>query len=182
MSKFFEVLPYRLNEETELIDYEKLSFLATAYRPKLIVAGASAYSRLIDFQYFRKVCDSIGAYLLADISHTAGLMSAQVMPCPFDYADIVMTTTHKSLRGPRGALIFYRIGPKAKDKKGTVIDYDLQRHIDAAVFPALQGGPHFHTISAITVALQEAKSPQFKRYAQQVIVNSQRMAEALLKR
>jgi len=127
----------------------------------LIVAGASAYSRLIDFKKFRQVCDSINAYLLADISHPAGLMAAGVIPGPFAEADVVTTTTHKTLRGTRGALIYYKVGSK-KDKKGNEIKYDLKQKIDSAVFPGLQGGPHNHSIAAIAVALKEVQSSEFK--------------------
>jgi glycine hydroxymethyltransferase len=127
----------------------------------LIVAGASAYSRLIDFKKFRQVCDSVNAYLLADISHPAGLMAAGVIPGPFAEADVVTTTTHKTLRGTRGALIYYKVGSK-KDKKGNEIKYDLKQKIDSAVFPGLQGGPHNHSIAAIAVTLKEVQSAEFK--------------------
>jgi glycine hydroxymethyltransferase len=125
------------------------------------VAGASAYSRLIDFKKFRQVCDSVNAYLLADISHPAGLMAAGVIPGPFAEADVVTTTTHKTLRGTRGALIYYKVGSK-KDKKGNEIKYDLNQKIDSAVFPGLQGGPHNHSIAAIAVTLKEVQSAEFK--------------------
>ena len=157
-SKYFEVFPYRLNEETGVIDYETLHKNALIYRPKLIIAGASAYSRLIDYKKFRDICDEIGAYLLADMAHPAGLISAGVIPSPFPYSDVVTTTTHKTLRGTRGALIFYRVG-STKDKKGNEIKYDLKSKIDAAVFPGLQGGPHMHSIAGIAVALGEANTP-----------------------
>ncbi|CAK61092.1 unnamed protein product (macronuclear) [Paramecium tetraurelia] len=182
VSSYFEVMPYRLNEETELIDYEQLEVLAKAFRPKLIVAGASAYARIIDFQAIRKICDSVKAYLLADISHTAGMMAAEQLPSPFPYADVVMTTTHKSMRGPRGSLIFYRVGQKEIDKTGKPINYDLKTKIDQAVFPGLQGGPHFHTITSIAVALEEAKTPEFKNYQKNVLSNSKKLADELLKR
>ena len=110
ISKYFETLPYRLDESTGLIDYAKLEELAMLYRPKLIIAGTSAYSRLIDYARFREICDKVGAYLLADMAHISGLVAARVIPGPFEYADVVTTTTHKSLRGPRGAMIFFRKG------------------------------------------------------------------------
>jgi len=132
-SKYFEVFPYRLDEKSGLIDYDTLHKNALIYRPKLIIAGASAYSRLIDYKKFREICDEIGAYLLADIAHPAGLIAAGAIPSPFPFADVVTTTTHKTLRGTRGALIFYRVGA-AKDKKGNEIKYDLKSRIDAAVF------------------------------------------------
>lgn len=119
---------------------------------------------------------------MCDISHTAGMMAAQEMPSPFPYADVVMTTTHKSMRGPRGSLIFYRVGQKEVDKNGKPILYDLKSKIDSAIFPGLQGGPHFHTITSIAVALDEAASPEFKDYQRKVLQNSKRMAEELLKR
>jgi glycine hydroxymethyltransferase len=151
------VLPYRVNETTGIIDYDSVYNLAQLYRPKIIIAGASAYSRLFDYKKFRQVCDSVGAYLLADIAHPSGLMAAGVIPSPFGEADVVTTTTHKTLRGTRGALIYYRVGSK-KDKKGNEIKYELKQKIDSAVFPGLQGGPHNHTIAAIAVALKEVQS------------------------
>lgn len=117
VSKYFEVFPYHLDESTGLINYEEMFKIARIYRPKLIIAGASAYSRLIDYKKFREICDEIGAYLLADICHPSGLMASGVIEGPFEYADVVMTTTHKTLRGPRGALIFYKVGSYS-DKKG----------------------------------------------------------------
>lgn len=176
VSKYFEVLPYRVNETTGIIDYDSVYNLAQLYRPKLIVAGASAYSRLFDYKKFRQVCDSVNAYLLADIAHPAGLMAAGVIPGPFGDADVVTTTTHKTLRGTRGALIYYRVGSK-KDKKGNEIKYELKQKIDSAVFPGLQGGPHNHSIAAIAVALKEAQSAEFKQYQKQVVANSLTMVK-----
>ena len=152
------MLPYRLNENTGLLDYDSIEYLAKLYRPKLVVAGASAYARLIDYSKFRSICDSVNAYLLADISHPAGLMAAGVIPGPFDHADVVTTTTHKTLRATRGALIYYRVGSK-KDKKGNEIPLDLKSKIDQSVFPGHQGGPHNHTITAIAVGLKDVTSP-----------------------
>ena len=166
-SKYFEVLPYHLNEQTGLIDYDTLHHNARIYRPRMIIAGASAYSRLLDYARFRAICDEIGAFMLCDIAHPAGLMSAGAIPSAFPYADVVTTTTHKTLRGPRGSLIFYRVGSK-KDKKGNEIKYDYKSKIDAAVFPGLQGGPHMHNIAGVAVALKEVNSPEFKEYQQQV--------------
>jgi len=126
VSIFFEVLPYHVKESTGLIDYDYIENMAKIYRPKIIIGGASCYPRNYDFKRMRKICDSINAYFLYDMAHISGLVAAKVVPSPFETADIVTTTTHKTLRGPRGALIFYRIGPKYKDAKGKIIEYDLK--------------------------------------------------------
>ena len=120
-----------------MIDYDKLEEVALLYKPKLIIAGASSYSRIIDYERMRKICDKVNALLMADMAHISGLVAAKVIPTPFKFADIVTTTTHKSLRGPRGALIFYKVGIKNLDKKGNEILYDLKFKIDNAVFPGL---------------------------------------------
>lgn len=179
ISKYFETVPYRLNESTGLIDYEKLEDLASTYRPKLIVAGTSAYSRLIEYDRFRKITDKIGAYLLSDMAHISGLVAAGVVPSPFQYSDIVTTTTHKSLRGPRGAMIFYRKGVRKVDKKGVEELYNLEDPINASVFPGHQGGPHNHTITALAVALKLAQSPEFKSYQETVLTNAKALADRL---
>ncbi|USW56208.1 Putative serine hydroxymethyltransferase, pyridoxal phosphate-dependent transferase, major [Septoria linicola] len=179
ISKYFETFPYRLDESTGLIDYEKLEEQALLYRPKIIIAGTSAYSRLIDYERFRKIADKVGAYLLADMAHISGLVAAGVVPSPFDYADIVTTTTHKSLRGPRGAMIFFRRGVRSVDKKGKETHYDLENPINASVFPGHQGGPHNHTITALAVALHQAQQPEFKEYQQQVLENAQALSDRL---
>lgn len=179
VSKYFETFPYRLDEKTGLIDYDKLEEAALLYRPKLIVAGTSAYSRLIDYERMRKISDKVGAYLLADMAHISGLVAAGVVPTPFEYADVVTTTTHKSLRGPRGAMIFFRRGLKGTDKKGKEILYDLENPINASVFPGHQGGPHNHTITALAVALQQAQTPEFKEYQRTVLANAQALASRL---
>jgi len=173
-SIFYETLPYRLDESTGLIDYDALAASARLYRPKLLVAGASAYSRLIDYDAMRAVADEHGAILLADMAHISGLVATGAVPSPFDTADIVTTTTHKSLRGPRGAMIFYRKGAKAD---GT--PYDLEDRINFAVFPGLQGGPHNHTIAALATCLKQATTPEFKEYQDQVLANSFALADAL---
>lgn len=147
--------------------------------PKLIVAGASAYSRLIDYDKIRATCDKHGAYMLADMAHISGLVAAGLVPSPFDTADIVTTTTHKSLRGPRGAMIFYRKGVRSVSKKGAETMYDLDEKINFAVFPGLQGGPHNHTIAALATALKQAASPEFKAYQVQVLSNSKAFANKL---
>jgi glycine hydroxymethyltransferase len=180
ISKYFETVPYRLNEETGLIDYTKLEELALLYRPKVIVAGASAYSRLIDYSRMRQICDKVNAYLLADIAHISGMIAAKVLPSPFSFADIVTTTSHKSLRGPRGAMIFYRKGirrtnPKTKEDEL----YNLEGPINNSVFPGHQGGPHNHTITALSVALRQAQTPEFRAYQTQVLANAKALANRL---
>ncbi|VAI02290.1 unnamed protein product [Triticum turgidum subsp. durum] len=146
VSIFFETMPYRLDESTGLIDYDQLEKSAVLFRPKLIVAGASAYARLYDYNRMRKICDKQKAVLLADMAHISGLVAAGVIPSPFEYADVVTTTTHKSLRGPRGAMIFFRKGVKEINKQGKEVKYDFEDKINAAVFPGLQGGPHNHLV------------------------------------
>lgn len=179
ISKYFETFPYRLNEQTGLIDYDKLEELALLYRPKLIIAGTSAYSRLIDYARMRQICDNVGAYLHADMAHISGLVAADVVPSPFPYADVVTTTTHKSLRGPRGAMIFFRRGVRKTDKQGKQVMWDLESKINASVFPGHQGGPHNHTITALAVALHQAQSQEFKDYQQTVLINAKALADRL---
>jgi len=162
-----------------LIDYDKLQDLATLYRPKIIIAGTSAYSRLLDYDRFRKISDNVGAYLLSDMAHISGLVAAGVIPSPFPYSDVVTTTTHKSLRGPRGAMIFFRRGVRRKDKAGKEEMYDLEGPINASVFPGHQGGPHNHTITALAVALKQAQDPVFKEYQRTVITNAKALAARL---
>ncbi|KAL2109687.1 hypothetical protein VUR80DRAFT_2121 [Thermomyces stellatus] len=179
VSKYFETFPYRLDEATGLIDYDKLRDNALLYRPKIIIAGTSAYARLIDYARMRAIADEVGAYLLADMAHISGLVAAGVIPSPFEYADIVTTTTHKSLRGPRGAMIFFRRGVRSVNKKGEEVMYNLENPINSSVFPGHQGGPHNHTIAALAVALRQAKTPQFKQYQQAVLANAQALASGL---
>ncbi|KAL1958130.1 hypothetical protein VTO42DRAFT_5170 [Malbranchea cinnamomea] len=179
VSKYFETLPYRLDESTGLIDYDKLAETALIYRPKLIVAGTSAYSRLIDYARMRQIADSVNAYLLSDMAHISGLVAAGVIPSPFPHSDIVTTTTHKSLRGPRGAMIFYRKGVRRTDKKGVPEMYDLEGPINASVFPGHQGGPHNHTITALAVALRQAQTKEFRDYQQMVLDNAKALAARL---
>jgi len=155
---------------------------AELFRPKLIVAGASAYARLIDYERIRSIADSVGAYVLADMAHISGLVSANVIPSCFPYSDVVTTTTHKSLRGPRGAMIFYRKGQKTVDRKGNPIMYDLEEKINFAVFPGLQGGPHNHTIGALATCLKQTNTPEFVDYQRQVVKNCSRLADELNKR
>jgi len=180
VSVFFETFPYRLNETTGIIDYDRMEENARLYRPKLIVAGASAYARLIDYERMRKICDINNAWLLSDMAHISGLVSAKVIPSPFDHSDIVTTTTHKSLRGPRGAMIFFRKGVRSTNKKGESVMYDLESKINFSVFPGSQGGPHNHTITALATALKQANSPEFVSYQKQVLKNSATLASVLL--
>lgn len=173
VSTYFETFPYRVNLETGIIDYEILQENALMYRPKTIVAGTSAYCRLIDYKRMREIADLCGAYLVVDMAHISGLIAAGVIPSPFEYADIVTTTTHKSLRGPRGAMIFYRKGVRKTDAKtGKETLYDLEGPINFSVFPGHQGGPHNHTITALAVALKQAVTPEFKQYQENVIKNA----------
>jgi glycine hydroxymethyltransferase len=179
VSVFFETFPYRLNEATGVIDYDQMEANAKLYRPKLIVAGASAYARLIDYARMRKICDLNNSWLLSDMAHISGLVSAGVIPSPFDYSDIVTTTTHKSLRGPRGAMIFFRKGVRSVNKKGEETMYDLESKINFAVFPGAQGGPHNHTIAALATALKQACTPEYKQYQAQVLKNCKALGDAL---
>lgn len=173
MSTYFETFPYRVNLETGIIDYDILQENALMYRPKTIVAGTSAYCRLIDYKRMREIADLCGAYLVVDMAHISGLIAAGVIPSPFEHADIVTTTTHKSLRGPRGAMIFYRKGVRKTDAKtGKETFYDLEGPINFSVFPGHQGGPHNHTITALAVALRQAVTPEFKQYQENVIKNA----------
>ncbi|OJJ60698.1 hypothetical protein ASPSYDRAFT_146314 [Aspergillus sydowii CBS 593.65] len=178
VSTYFETFPYRVNLETGIIDYDTLEANAELYRPKCLVAGTSAYCRLIDYARMRKIADKVGAYLIVDMAHISGLIAAGVIPSPFEYADVVTTTTHKSLRGPRGAMIFFRKGVRNTDPKtGKDIMYDLEGPINFSVFPGHQGGPHNHTITALSVALKYAATPEFKQYQEQVIKNAKALEE-----
>ncbi|RPB25487.1 serine hydroxymethyltransferase [Terfezia boudieri ATCC MYA-4762] len=172
VSTYFETMPYRVNLETGIIDYDMLEKTAILYRPKTIVAGTSAYCRLIDYERIRKIADLVGAYLVVDMAHISGLIAAGVIPSPFPHADIVTTTTHKSLRGPRGAMIFFRKGVRKVDVKGNKIMYDLEGPINFSVFPGHQGGPHNHTITALSVALAQTFTPEYKVYQQLVVSNA----------
>jgi len=171
-SVYFESMPYRLDESTGLVDYDTLQQTATLFRPKLLIAGASAYPRDFDYPRMRKIADSVGAFLMMDMAHISGLVSAGVLSNPFEYCDVVTTTTHKSLRGPRGGMIFFR--------KGEVLGVDLENAINNAVFPGLQGGPHNHTIGGLAVCLKLAAAPEFKVYQQQVIKNCRALAGRLM--
>lgn len=166
--KFWTQVPYGVSKETEVLDYDALMKQAISEKPKMIIAGFTAYPRIVDWKKFREIADASGAYLMVDMSHVAGLVAGGVYPSPFPYADIVTTTTHKTLRGPRGALIFVK-----KDTR------ELGKKIDKAVFPGLQGGPHMNQTAAIAVALKEASSSAFKKYAQHVVKNAQALAGEL---
>ena len=166
--KYFNIVSYGLDDERERIDYDRLMETAKACQPKLIVAGASAYPRIIDFAKFREVADAVGAYLMVDMAHIAGLVAAGVHPSPFPHAHVVTSTTHKTLRGPRGGLILCN-------------DEDLYKKINSAVFPGTQGGPLEHIIAAKAICFGEALKPEFKTYAQQVVKNAQVLADELVK-
>jgi glycine hydroxymethyltransferase len=180
VSKYFETFPYRVDERTGYIDYDRLEDTAALYRPRLIVAGATAYSRLIDYKRMREICDKVGAYLVCDIAHLSGMVAAKALPGPFSFADVVTTTTHKSLRGPRGALVFYRKGARKSAAKGKGEElYNLEGPINSSIFPGHQGGPHNHTITAIAVALRQATTPEFHAYQTQVLNNSKALSRRL---
>ncbi|KAI1291901.1 Serine hydroxymethyltransferase, cytosolic [Halotydeus destructor] len=179
-SIFFESMPYKINVATGLINYDELQRNATLFKPKLIIAGISCYPRHLDYKKFREICDENGAYLMADMAHVSGLVAAKEAPSPFEYCDVVTTTTHKTLRGPRSGIIFYRKGVRSTDPKtGKQTLYDFERKINEAVFPGLQGGPHEHQIAAIATAMKQAATPEFQSYQQQVVRNAKRLAEKL---
>lgn len=178
-SIFFESMPYKINQATELIDYDKLEETARLFKPRMIIAGVSCYPRHLDYKRFREICDQNGSLLLADMSHVSGLVATQLTSNPFEYCDVVTTTTHKTLRGPRSGVIFFRRGQKGVDKAGNPTFYDYEDKINQAVFPGLQGGPHNHQIAAIAVAMRQAALPAFTEYQKQVISNAQALAEGL---
>jgi glycine hydroxymethyltransferase len=167
--KYFKIIPYGVDKETERIDYDELERLAKEHQPKLIVGGASAYSRVIDFERMAQIAKSVGAYLMIDMAHIAGLVAAGLHPSPVPYADVVTTTTHKTLRGPRGGLILCR-------------DAEFGKQFNKAIFPGIQGGPLMHVIAAKAVAFKEALSDEFKVYQQQVLDNAKALADELVKK
>ena len=167
--KWFKAVQYGVRQEDGLIDYEEMERLAKEHEPKLIIAGFSAYSRVVDWARFRKAADSVGAYLMVDMAHVAGLIAAGVYPSPFPYAHVATTTTHKTLRGPRGGMILAN-------------DEELGKKINSAIFPGIQGGPLMHVIAAKAVAFGEALQPSFKAYGKQVVENAQALAATLVKR
>jgi len=170
--KFYQSIQYKV-EKNGQIDYEKLARFAKKHKPRVIIAGTTAYPRTLHFNKFAKIADSVSAYLLADVSHIAGLIIAGVHPSPARFTHIIMTTTHKTLRGPRGAIIMVT-------KRGLRKDKSLARKIDRAVFPGLQGGPHINTIAGIGVALKEASTARFKKYGQKIVENAKNLAKALM--
>ena len=167
--KYFKIIPYGVDKETERIDYDELERLAKEHQPKLIVGGASAYSRVIDFERMAQIAKSVGAYFMVDMAHIAGLVAAGFHPSPVPYADVVTTTTHKTLRGPRGGLILCR-------------DAEFGKQFNKAIFPGIQGGPLMHVIAAKAVAFKEALSDEFKVYQQQVLDNAKALADELVKK
>ena len=178
--KFWKQIPYGVSQKTERIDYGELMAIAKREKPHIIVAGFTAYPRTIEWKKFRAIADAVGAYLMVDMSHIAGLVAGGAHPSPFPYADIVTTTTHKTLRGPRGAMIFVRKGIP-KTTFGHIQRWSLEELIDKAVFPGLQGGPHENAIAATAVALGEAMEPKFTIYAKQIVKNANALAGALKK-
>ena len=167
--KYFKIIPYGVDKETERIDYDELERLAKEHQPKLIVGGASAYSRIIDFERMAQIAKSVGAYFMVDMAHIAGLVAAGLHPSPVPYADVVTTTTHKTLRGPRGGLILCR-------------DAEFGKQFNKAIFPGIQGGPLMHVVAAKAVAFKEALSDEFKVYQQQVLDNAKALSDELVKK
>ena len=176
-SKAWVSAPYVLNKKTEELDYEAIGKFARQEKPRLVIAGYTAYPKIIDFKKFREIADSCGAYLMVDMSHFAGLVAGGVYPSPFKYADVVMTTAHKTLRGPRAGIIFSNRNSKIAQANKV----DIPKAIDKAIFPGLQGGPHANQIAAIAVAMQEAMLPAFKKYAKQIVSNAKVLAGELEK-
>lgn len=168
--KTYHAIHYGLDANTDLIDYDALEAQALKHRPKMIIAGFSAYSRVVDWARFRKIADSVGAWLMADMAHVAGLVAAGLYPSPIPYADVVTSTTHKTLRGPRGGLILARANA------------EVEKKLNSAVFPGTQGGPLMHVIAAKAVAFLEALQPEFKQYQQQVLLNANTMSNVFIER
>lgn len=168
--KLYNAIQYGLNTDTGEIDYEQVAQLATDHQPKMIVAGFSAYSRVVDWQKFREIADNVGAYLMVDMAHVAGLVAAELYPNPLPVADVVTTTTHKTLRGPRGGMILCKANP------------ELEKKFNSLIFPGIQGGPLMHVIAAKAVAFKEAMTEDFRAYQAQVIANARAMAEVFLTR
>jgi glycine hydroxymethyltransferase len=168
--KLFNAIQYGLNEETGEIDYEQVEALANEHKPKMIIAGFSAYSRIVDWQRFRDIADKVGAYLMVDMAHVAGLIAAGVYPSPVGIADVTTSTTHKTLRGPRGGIILAKSNP------------EIEKKLNSMIFPGTQGGPLMHVIAAKAVAFKEALQPEFKEYQKQVVKNAQAMASVFIER
>ncbi|MGB5261817.1 MAG: serine hydroxymethyltransferase [Gammaproteobacteria bacterium] len=168
--KLYHAVQYGLDNETGEIDYDQVAALAAEHKPKLVIAGFSAYSRVVDWQRFREIADSVGAYLFVDMAHVAGLVAAGIYPSPVNIADVTTTTTHKTLRGPRGGLILAKANP------------ELEKKFNSLVFPGIQGGPLMHVIAAKAVAFKEALEPSFRDYQQQVLDNARAMADVFMQR
>jgi len=168
--KIYNAIQYGLNQQTGEIDYDQVAQLADAHKPKMIVCGFSAYSRVVDWQRFREIADRIGAYLFADMAHVAGLVAAGIYPSPVPIADVTTSTTHKTLRGPRGGIILAKANP------------EIEKRLNSMIFPGTQGGPLMHVIAAKAVAFKEALEPEFKIYQQQVLNNSRAMAKVMMDR
>ncbi|XP_076275638.1 serine hydroxymethyl transferase isoform X2 [Rhynchophorus ferrugineus] len=181
-SIFFESMPYKVDPNTGLIDYDAILSTAKLFKPKLIIAGVSCYSRPLDYKRFREICDEVGAYLMADMAHISGLVAAGVTPSPFEYSDVVTTTTHKSLRGPRAGVIFFRKGERSVNAKGEKTYYDFENRINQAVFPGLQGGPHENAIAGIATVMKQSCTQEFKQYAKQILANAKRLSDGLQKK
>jgi len=173
-SIFFESMPYKVDPSTGLIDYDALEKSASLFKPKLLIAGVSCYARNLDYKRFREIADKNGSLLMADMAHVSGLVATGLVPSPFEYCDIVTSTVHKTLRGPRAGIIFFRRGEKSSGGK-----YDFEDKINMAVFPGLQGGPHNHAIAGIAVAMKHAQTQEFKNYQKQVVENAQTLASGL---
>ena len=172
--KVWQQVPYGVSKDTEVLDYDALMELAKREQPKLIIAGYTAYPRVVDFKKFREIADAVGAYLLCDMSHLAGLIAGETYPSPFPHAHAVMTTTHKTLRGPRSAVIFSR-----KQKINEAKNQTIAEAIDKAVFPGLQGGPHLNQVAGISQIFYEAMQPEFKAYAKQIVDNARALSAQL---
>lgn len=184
-SRYFQSVQYPVDKDSELLDMEAIRRMAIEERPKIIVSGATAYPRKIDFKWFHEIAEEVGAYSLADISHIAGLVIGKVHSSPFPFTDVVMSTTHKTLRGPRGAIIMSKkidrlANLDGLDEKERKLFSNLGLKIDRAVFPGLQGGPHDHIIAGKAIAFKEAMSPDFTRYAEQIVRNAKALAESLM--
>ena len=173
--RYFQSVQYQISDSPPYFDFSEIRKLALRYRPRIIVVGTTAFPRVLPWEEFAKIADEVGAYFLADISHIAGLVVGKVHPDPAPFAHVITTTTHKTLRGPRGAMILVT-------EKGIKKDPDLPKKIDRAVFPGLQGGPHLHTIAGVAIALRMAARPEFRKYARVVVENAQVLAEELKKR
>lgn len=175
--KVWNQVAFGVDQKTEVINYDEVMKLAKKEKPNLIVAGFTAYPRMVDWKRFREIADSVGAYLMVDMSHIGGLVAGKAYPSPFPYADVVTTTVHKTLRGPRSALIFSRNDKTVTNDKGKT--FTIGELIDKAIFPGLQGGPHMNQVAAVAVALKEASSPTFKKYTKQVVKNAGVLAKEL---